>query len=66
MQATGSLESLACFTRVGEPVLRDPLPAEDYEVASDGHVFHDEAGELRMIYTGDHEGEPAIELLRGG
>ena len=59
------LERLQCWTRHGEPVLRDPIPDENYEVASDGHVFHDANGNLRMIYTGDTGGHPSIKLATG-
>ena len=60
-----ALEALACFSRSEEPVLRDPVADGSYEVASDGHAFLDETGTLRMIYTGDEEGRPAIKLATG-
>lgn len=47
------------------PVLRDLIPAENYEVASDSHVFYDEDGNLRMVYTGDYQGRAAIKLANG-
>ena len=59
------LAHLQCWIRHGEPVLRDPVPADNYEVASDGHVFHDDTGTLRMIYTGDTDGFPSIKLATG-
>ena len=47
------------------PILRDPLTTENYQVASDGQVFFDESGKLNMIYTGDYGDRPAIKLARG-
>ncbi|GAB4409533.1 MAG: hypothetical protein OHK0039_13300 [Bacteroidia bacterium] len=44
------------------PVLRDTLTAEAYEVASDACVFFDEQGQLRMFYTGDEGGKTATKL----
>lgn len=46
------------------PVFRDFIPAENYEVASDSHVFF-ENGELYMIYSGDVNGNASIKLARG-
>ena len=60
-----SLESLACFTRFDGPVFRDHIPGENYQVASDAHVFVDEGGVLRMVYTGDFEGRASIKLATG-
>jgi hypothetical protein len=60
-----ALGSLACLTRVGEPVLRDPIPGENYETASDGHVFRDAEGTLRMIFSGDADGHIGIKLATG-
>lgn len=46
------------------PVFRDFIANENYEAASDPHVFYD--GErLLMIYTGDHNGRPSIKLAIG-
>ncbi len=59
------LESLACMTRHGDPVLRDPIEGIPYEVASDGHVFRDADGTLRMIYSGDHAEHSSIKLATG-
>ena len=47
------------------PILQDPIPSENYEVASDPHVFFDENGKLRMIYTGDKDGNATIKLADG-
>ena len=47
------------------PVFRDPIPDENYQVASDAHVFFDATGTLQMIYTGDIDGKPAIKLAQG-
>jgi sucrose-6-phosphate hydrolase SacC (GH32 family) len=47
------------------PVHRDTLVGENYEVASDPHVFYDSAGGLWMVYTGDEDGRPAIKLAKG-
>jgi len=47
------------------PVLRDPYPIENYESASDGHVFYDDDGNLNMIYSGDSGGNSSIKLARG-
>ncbi|MGD1848322.1 MAG: hypothetical protein ACFB10_23255, partial [Salibacteraceae bacterium] len=46
------------------PVLRDLIPNENYQVASDPHVFYDAAGNLSMIYTGDANGVASIKLAR--
>ena len=43
------------------PVLRDTIIDENFEVASDAHVFMEDQT-LRMIYTGDENGKPAIKL----
>ncbi|MEL6637041.1 MAG: hypothetical protein AAFW73_18485 [Bacteroidota bacterium] len=47
------------------PILRDPIPAANYQVASDGHIFFEENGQLAMIYTGDTDGHASIKLARG-
>lgn len=47
------------------PVFRDQIPNENYQVASDGHIFYDNAGNLNMIYTGDTNGKPSIKLANG-
>ncbi len=41
------------WSRVEKPVLRDYIPRENYEAASDPHVFIDQKGHLKMIYSGD-------------
>lgn len=46
------LDALQSWTRVEEPVLRDPESRLVYEVASDIHVFRDDDGDLRAVYTG--------------
>ena len=45
------------------PVYRDEIPG--YEVASDGHVFFDPSGQLRMIYTGDADDHTSIKMATG-
>ncbi|PWN07225.1 hypothetical protein [Rhodohalobacter mucosus] len=47
------------------PVLRDLIPAENYEGAGDPHVFFDEDGSLKMIYSGDANGVISIKLAEG-
>lgn len=57
-------DDLATWSRhPNNPVFRDPIPG--YEVASDGHIFHDADGVLRMIYTGDHDGHTSIKMAVG-
>ena len=57
-------DSLSQWQRHPEnPVFRDPLPG--YEVVADPHVFHDQSGALRVIYTGDHEGHTSILMGTG-
>ncbi|MDC8001499.1 family 43 glycosylhydrolase [Aequorivita todarodis] len=52
------------WVREETPVLRDPIPNENYQSASDAHVFLDN-NNLRMIYSGDHNGKSAIKLANG-
>ncbi len=47
------------------PIYRDLIPSENYQTASDAHVFFDENSNLKMIYTGDENGKPAIKLASG-
>ncbi len=47
------------------PVFRDLISAENYQVASDPHVFYDESGQLWMVYTGDVDGIASIRLAKG-
>ncbi|MEM9894810.1 MAG: hypothetical protein AAF789_00455 [Bacteroidota bacterium] len=47
------------------PVLRDLIPEQNYQVASDGHIFYHDNGNLQMVYAGDHEGKIAIKLAKG-
>jgi beta-xylosidase len=55
------LDSLSDWTRNPDnPIYRDRIPG--YEVASDGHVFHDSSGALWMIYTGDSDDHASIKL----
>jgi len=49
------------WNREENPVLRDSIINENYQVASDAHVFMD-GDSLKMIYTGDENGKPAIKL----
>lgn len=46
------------------PIFRDFIASENYESASDPHVFVDNS-ELKMIYSGDHEGISSIKLATG-
>jgi beta-xylosidase len=57
-------QSLESWTRHPDnPVYRDEIPG--YEVASDGHVFFDPSGQLRMIYTGDTDDHTSIKMAVG-
>jgi len=47
------------------PVLRDTFDGGGYEGASDGHIFFDDDGQLRMLYSGDHNGNSSIKLANG-
>lgn len=47
-------DTLQDWRRVGDPVLRDPEPGRGFEVAADPHVFRNQDGALRMVYTGPH------------
>ena len=47
------------------PIFRDLIPSENYEVASDPHVFFDNDGSLKMIYSGDNNGFNGIKLATG-
>ncbi len=61
-----NFNALQDWTRVpGNPVLRDPVDAGGFEVASDPHVFVDQDGVLRMVYTGDVAGNASIWLATG-
>lgn len=54
------------WERWSEPVFRDHISTENYQVASDAHVFFDENGDLKMIYSGDGGGEQiGIKLASG-
>ncbi len=53
------------WNRVDVPVMRDAIDGENYEVASDAHVFHDTSGNLKMIYSGDVDGKIQIKLASG-
>lgn len=53
------------WIRHSEPVLRDPIPDVPYQVASDGHVFLDDDGTFRMIYSGDKDDKISIKLATG-
>ena len=55
------VNSINEWTREVDPVLRDTIINENYQVASDAHVFMD-GDILRMIYTGDENGKPSIKL----
>jgi len=64
---TIELAALQDFSRCDGPVLRDDEVADEseYEAASDGHVFFDADGALRMIYSGDIEGFAGPKLATG-
>ena len=47
------------------PILRDLIPEENYQVATDSHVFIDENGDLYMLYSGDVNGNAAIKVATG-
>lgn len=47
-----------------EPVFRDKIDGENYEVASDPHVFPIGSGENAMIYSGDDQGNISIKLAK--
>ena len=47
------------------PIFRDEIPSENYQIASDCHVFFDDEGTLRMLYTGDTNGVSSIKLATG-
>lgn len=47
------------------PVLRDIYQGGGYQSASDGHVFYDDQGTLRMIYSGDYNYNSSIKLATG-
>lgn len=65
MEETPALTHNTLWSRVPEnPVFRDPIANEDYESASDGHVFYDEEGEMWMIYSGDVAGLSSIKLAK--
>lgn len=49
---------------IHNPIFRDFIPSENYQTASDPHVFF-ENNKLKMIYTGDVNGKPAIKLASG-
>lgn len=51
------------WTRTSTPVLRDSIASENYQVASDAHVFVD-GNSLQMIYSGDKNGKSSIKLAR--
>lgn len=47
------------------PVFSDLIVEENYKIASDPHVFYDQNGFLKMIYTGQFEGHQSIMLAEG-
>lgn len=53
------------WSRESEPIFRDVISDENYEVASDPHVFFDENGNLKMIYTGAGKDHIGIKLASG-
>lgn len=53
------------WNRYEEAVLRDHIPEDNFEIASDGHIFFDENGTLRMIYSGETDGKSAIKYATG-
>ena len=53
------------WTRAGDPIYRDIMPGQNYQAASDGHVFTGPDGVLRMFYSGDDSDFSAIKLAKG-
>ncbi|MDC3351871.1 hypothetical protein OAV92_01375 [Crocinitomicaceae bacterium] len=49
------------WNRYDVPVFRDYIPEENYQAASDGHVFFID-DQRYMIYSGDHQGVSSIKL----
>ena len=47
------------------PVFRDVIPTENYQVASDPHMFYNDSGQPYMVYTGDDGGVASIKLAHG-
>lgn len=47
------------------PVLRDVYPDGSYQSASDGHIFFDANGNIKMIYSGDVNDNSSIKLAAG-
>lgn len=52
------------WSREAGPIYRDSIIGEDYESASDPHVFYDNDS-LYMIYSGDYNGLSSIKLAKG-
>ncbi|MDB4292721.1 hypothetical protein N9954_04885 [Maribacter sp.] len=50
---------------INNPVFRDLIPEESYEIASDPHVFFDGSNTLQMIYSGDENKRSSIKLATG-
>lgn len=46
------------------PIYRDLIPEENYQSASDPHVFYN-GNDLKMVYSGDVNGNSAIKLATG-
>lgn len=53
------------WNREATPIFRDMIESENYQVASDAHVFFDENDDLKMVYTGDFNGQPSIKIASG-
>lgn len=47
------------------PIFRDIYPDQSYQSASDGHIFYDDNGNLKMIYSGDVNDNSSIKLANG-
>jgi len=47
------------------PIFRDVYPDQSYQSASDGHIFYDDIGNLKMIYSGDVNDNSSIKLANG-
>ena len=60
MKENESLLGVLEWTRETKPVLRDTIPNINYQVACI-YIFMDN-NTLRMIYTGDDNGKPAIKI----
>lgn len=61
-EVTNKNSGLKWIRDAQNPVLRDVYPDNSYQSASDGHVFYDDNNNLRMIYSGNVDGNSSIKL----